>query len=189
MQILLILGSYLFGSITPARIIGKIYKEDLTHKGTKNPGATNVYKLIGPGWGVFTAYADLFKGIIPTYLANNIFNVGPVVLSLVGIGVVAGHNWPIYYNFRGGRGLATSLGTLAAHDFFLIFFPFVLAVILAAFTIKILRREIRIPVFLYPLYIVSNLIFKGNEYLLIYTLLLMLVAFIRAWQLKTRSVS
>jgi glycerol-3-phosphate acyltransferase PlsY len=189
MGLILILASYLFGSLAPARIIGKVYNVDLTHDGTTNPGATNVYKLVGPGWGIFTAFADLFKGIIPTFLANNIFNFGPVVLSLVGIGVVAGHNWPIYYNFRGGRGLATSLGTLAAHDFFLIFFPFVLAVALAALTIKIFNKEIRIPFFLYPLYIMANLIFKRNEYLFTYTVLLIIVVLIRAWHLKNRPLS
>ena len=189
MGILLILGSYLFGSISPARIIANIYDVDLTSGGTKNPGATNVYKLVGPGWGIFTAFADLFKGIIPTLVALRVFDAGLVVLALVGLSAVAGHNWPLYYNFRGGRGLATSLGTLAAYDFFLIFFPFVLSVIMAALTIKIFNKKIRIPVYLYPIYILTNLIFKSNGYLLVYTFLLMIVALIRAWQLNNRPVS
>ncbi|MFW5787286.1 MAG: glycerol-3-phosphate acyltransferase [Halanaerobiales bacterium] len=186
MRVLLILASYLFGSITPARFVGKIKNVDLTNQGTRNPGATNVYRVVGPKWGVAVGLLDLFKGIIPPLTARLVFDSNPYVLAMVGLGVVAGHNWPVYYGFAGGRGLATSLGTLASFHFWLIFFSFALTLLVVLMLMKYFKIVIRIPFVLYPLFILMNRIFLQDEFLLHYALLLMVMAFFRAWQVHRK---
>mgnify|MGYP006292532597 CR=1 FL=1 len=184
MEIILIVASYLFGSLSPARIVGKAKGVDLTANGTQNPGATNVYKLIGTGWGVAVAFMDLFKGMIPAIIARIYFNTNPLVLLLTGVGVVAGHNWPLYYGFKGGRGLASSLGVFCVFNFRLILFTFIISLGISAYLKKKYGERVRIPFSLYPLLILSNIFFLRNWFLLLYTIVLMAIALFRAWQVR-----
>ena len=184
MEIILIVASYLFGSISPARIIGSIKNVDLTEKGTQNPGATNVYKLIGKKWGVGVAFMDLFKGMIPGLIARLYFYNNPLIFLLTGISVVAGHDWPIFYKFKGGRGLASSVGVFCVLDFSLIFFTLAVSVSISLYLKRNYGERIRIPFSLYPLLIFSNLFFIRNWFLLLYTFILMVMAFYRAWQVR-----
>ena len=184
MEIILIVASYLFGSISPARLLAKIKGVDLMSKGTQNPGATNVYKLIGTGWGVTIAFMDLFKGMIPAAIARIYLDVNPLILILTGVGVVAGHNWPIFYSFKGGRGLATSLGVFCILNFKLILFTFIISLAISAYLKKKYGERIRIPFSLYPLMILANIFFVKNWFLLVYTVILMAIALFRAWQVR-----
>lgn len=184
MELILIIASYFFGSISPARIIGDIKGVDLTNDGTQNPGATNVYKLIGRGWGIAIAFIDLFKGMIPTAIARIYFNTDPLIFILTGVGVVIGHNWPIYYGFIGGRGLASSIGVFAVLNFRLIFFTFAISIGISAYLKTKYGERVRIPFSLYPILILSNIFFVKDWFLLGYTVILMFIAFFRAWQVR-----
>lgn len=184
MEIILIVASYIMGSISPARILGSVKNVDLTEKGTQNPGATNVYKLIGKKWGVAVAFMDLFKGMIPAIVARLYFYDEPLIFLLTGISVVAGHDWPIFYNFKGGRGLASSIGVFCVLHFSLIFFTLVVSVSMSLYLKRNYGERIRIPFSLYPLLIFSNLFFIRNWFLLLYTVILMAMAFYRAWQVR-----
>lgn len=104
---------YLIGSIPNGLLIGKkIYNIDLRQFGSKNIGATNAFRTLGlwPAFWVFLT--DAGKGVISVYLSS--FLVGtPVALLVGGIAAIVGHNWSIFLNFTGGRGVATGLGVIA----------------------------------------------------------------------------
>lgn len=104
--------SYLIGSTPTAYIIFKKKKgRDIREYGYKNMGALNVYHLLGPSHAFITFLIDAAKGAIPVWIAQSlqINNSGIILCSLMAI---AGHNWSIFLNFRGGKGVATSLGIM-----------------------------------------------------------------------------
>ncbi len=186
MYIFLIICSYLFGSISNAIIVGNLKGVDLTRRGTKNPGATNVYKLVGPGWGIFTGCLDFLKGVIPTLLARELFNYNLLIVSLVALGAIIGHNWPVFYNFEGGRGLATTMGTIGVIDLEVGFYAFSSAMILTWLLRMITKKDFRIAYIVYPLFTVIVLYFRFTYSLLFYGIGIIMIAGVRAWQVRKR---
>ena len=114
MEIVIVLViSYLIGSIPNGLIIGKMMTGvDIREFGSKNIGATNAYRVLGP-WPAFWVFlTDMFKGVAGVYLA--LYLAGSPISQLAGgIAAIAGHNWPIFLGFKGGRGVATGLGVIA----------------------------------------------------------------------------
>lgn len=110
--------SYLIGSIPFAFILAKLLRNtDLRKVGSGNIGATNLARVSGYKIGSIGLLLDAAKGIIPVvYLANftsRPSNVSPDSLRLIlGLATICGHNWTIFLNFKGGKGIATSLGVL-----------------------------------------------------------------------------
>lgn len=114
MIILAVLLSYIIGSIPTAFIFGKLYKNiDIRQHGSGNVGATNVFRVLGKGPGIIVLLLDIVKGLIVVVFVSQLFgltsNYNLIVLAL---SVVAGHNWTIFLKFKGGKGIATSLGVL-----------------------------------------------------------------------------
>jgi glycerol-3-phosphate acyltransferase PlsY len=113
-----ILLSYLIGSIPFAFLLAKLLKNvDLRKVGSGNIGATNLARVLGYKIGSAGLLLDAIKGIIPVfYLANFTklpLNISQDALRLIlGIAGICGHNWTIFLNFKGGKGIATSLGVL-----------------------------------------------------------------------------
>ena len=109
--LLLFLISYLLGSIPVGLIIGKAVKRiDVRKHGSGNIGASNVWRTLGPRWGVLTFALDVAKGLFPVLLANHfIYNYHwlPVACGLLAI---IGHNFSLFLGFKGGKGVATTLG-------------------------------------------------------------------------------
>ncbi len=111
------IGSYLIGSISPAIIISHNFqKKDIRNYGSGNAGSTNMVRTFGWGLGLFTFLLDIFKGALVVFSATKI---APLINDTLGICyliaslcVIAGHSWPVYYKFRGGKGVATTLGVL-----------------------------------------------------------------------------
>jgi len=109
---MLVLFSYLLGSIPSAYIAGRLVRGiDITKVGDGNVGAANAYREIGAKAGMAVLVADVGKGAVAVSITS-IFASQPVVL-LAGLGAVAGHNWPLYIGFRGGRGESTAIGVLS----------------------------------------------------------------------------
>ena len=109
---LIIIGSYFFGSISPSYLVCKWFKGvDIRTIGDKNPGAANISKIMGSAPAFIIAFIDFCKGIIPVFIAKSL-NISLPYLMLTGLATVAGHDWSIFLNFRGGKGTLTSLGTL-----------------------------------------------------------------------------
>lgn len=105
-----IILSYLLGSISPSYLLGKTKKIDIRREGSGNAGTTNVIRVLGPKLGALTFILDLLKGIFSVLLGQLIFGFNGGLLA--SIFVVIGHNWPLYFGFKGGKGIATSLGVL-----------------------------------------------------------------------------
>lgn len=103
--------SYLIGSILFGVLIAKVFDlGDLREKGSGNVGATNVMRVGGKKWlGILTAFCDALKGFIPVIIATY-FCITDFELALIGCLAVIGHMFPIWYGFKGGKGIATFIG-------------------------------------------------------------------------------
>lgn len=108
------IASYLIGSIPTAYIFGRLIKKiDIRQHGSGNVGATNAFRILGKGPGSVVLLIDILKGAVVTSLVADIFGLtDPLMRVLLGIVVVCGHNWTVFLNFKGGKGIATSLGVL-----------------------------------------------------------------------------
>lgn len=111
--ILWAVGAYLVGSIPFGFIVGKLRGKDIRTLGSKNIGATNVYRTVGKPWGILAFACDFLKGLLPTLAAQKWGDVEWLPL-LVGILTVAGHMWTCFMKFKGGKGIATGFGMLVA---------------------------------------------------------------------------
>ncbi len=114
----LLTTAYLTGAIPFGLLIGRMRGVDIRTVGSRNIGATNVLRSVGTAWGVLTLALDILKGFaatvgLPLAAAAWSGQVAPAWLKLAcGAAAVAGHNWPIYLRFRGGKGVAASVGVL-----------------------------------------------------------------------------
>lgn len=112
---LLLICSYLLGSIPNGYLLVRLLKgEDIRNFGSGNIGATNVARVLGKRWGFFVLFLDIMKGFLAVTLLPKILALSEVEIIKLGSGViaVAGHNWPMFLEFRGGKGVATSAGVL-----------------------------------------------------------------------------
>jgi len=113
-EFFLIISSYLIGSISFAYTIGLVFKGiDIRTVGDKNAGAANVFRHFGPVLGTMVAILDICKGITVIFIAK-FFGVNLPVIFLCGIAVIIGHTWPVYFGFKGGRGVACAIGVFFA---------------------------------------------------------------------------
>jgi acyl phosphate:glycerol-3-phosphate acyltransferase len=113
---LLLLSSYLIGSIPTALIVGKlVFGVDIRDHGSKNPGATNTLRVLGKGSAIIVVLVDIGKGAVAAYLPLYFnLDVEPLYFGLM---AVIGHCYPIFAGFRGGKAIATTAGTLAVASF------------------------------------------------------------------------
>jgi len=129
-----ILGAYLLGSIPFAILICKPFGVDPRKAGSRNPGATNVARLLGKKWGFLTLVADLGKALIPVALAKYALRSEPYYywwLSGTGLSAFLGHLYSLYLRFRGGKGVASATGVL------LLFCPKAVGLILPLFILAV----------------------------------------------------
>ena len=119
----LIVAAYLFGSIPFGLIIARVHGKDLRSIGSGNIGATNVSRALGRKWASFCFLLDVLKGLVPTLAAKPLTQPLPDMLDAekiillwlwltVGCAAILGHIFPIYLKFKGGKGVATSLGVV-----------------------------------------------------------------------------
>ncbi|MGB5733598.1 MAG: glycerol-3-phosphate 1-O-acyltransferase PlsY [Thiohalocapsa sp.] len=112
-DITLVIGAYLLGSISSAIIVCRLMGlPDPRTQGSNNPGATNVLRIGGTkakrAAGI-TLFGDSIKGLLPMLVAHSL-GVGPWALGAVGLAAFVGHLYPVFFGFRGGKGVATALG-------------------------------------------------------------------------------
>lgn len=118
-SIFIIVLAYLIGSVSIGYLFAQWFKGvDIRKLGSGSAGATNISRLMGFKMAVLVLILDAFKGFIAIHLALSLFGknllAGEWVVLLCGVAVIAGHNWPLYFNFKGGRGAATMLGVFLA---------------------------------------------------------------------------
>ncbi|MDP6501920.1 MAG: glycerol-3-phosphate acyltransferase [Dehalococcoidales bacterium] len=111
--ILLTIGAYLLGSVPTAYLVAKWRRGiDIRQYGSGNVGASNVLAVISRRWSVAVTVFDIGKGALAVSLAEWL-GFGVAQQATAGVAAIIGHNWPVFLNFRGGRGLFTSLGVIA----------------------------------------------------------------------------
>ena len=137
---LFILAGYLIGGIPFGFLIGKLRGVDVRTVGSKNIGATNVYRTVGHKWGFLAFFCDFLKGFLPTLgawltvkNAPQLFSADGGMLSAlpvwVGLACVVGHTLTPYMKFKGGKGVATAFGMLMAQIPWLVLVAFALFVV------------------------------------------------------------
>ncbi len=118
-SLLSLILAYMIGSVSIGYIFASCFKGvDIRKMGSGSTGATNISRLMGFKTAVLVLILDAFKGYLAVYLAMVMFQQGLLagewVVLLSGLAVIAGHNWPIFFSFKGGRGAATMLGVFLA---------------------------------------------------------------------------
>lgn len=113
MLVLSAIIAYLIGSISFSTLIGRWFgKIDIREHGSGNAGATNTLRVLGVRYAIIVLLADIAKGIVAVLLALAMARGNPWVTYVSALAVVVGHNWPLYFGFRGGKGIATTIGVL-----------------------------------------------------------------------------
>lgn len=115
-EIAFVLLAYLLGSVPFGLLVGfQVKRIDIRKHGSKNIGATNVFRVIGKKWGIAVLLLDALKGYVACILPA-FFEQNPTVpfQLLLGISAILGHSFPVWLKFRGGKGVATSLGVFLA---------------------------------------------------------------------------
>ncbi len=136
-----IVCGYLLGNISFARIISKGMKNDITKLGSGNPGTMNVARNFGFGMGLLNLILDVLKSVIPClcayFVAKTYFaNLTNILVYSTGLAVLIGNMFPVFYKFKGGKGVAVTLGMFAVL-YPLWFAGFLLLGFVMIFTIKI----------------------------------------------------
>lgn len=105
--------AYLIGSLSAAIITCKIMGlPDPRTTGSNNPGATNVLRIGGKKAAIFTLVGDLLKGLIPVVIVKLIFPAESLLIALTALAAFLGHLFPVFFQFKGGKGVATALGCI-----------------------------------------------------------------------------
>jgi acyl phosphate:glycerol-3-phosphate acyltransferase len=110
---LFVIAAYLIGSIPVGVLLSRIKGKDPREVGSGNIGATNVMRAAGKTLGIITLLGDALKGFIPTILARHA-GLPEYVIAAVGLAAFAGHLFPVFLRFKGGKGVATALGVYLA---------------------------------------------------------------------------
>lgn len=108
-----IIACYLIGSIPFSYIVGRLWAGvDIRRSGSGNVGMTNVWRNAGPAAGITALVLDLGKGMLAVWLARQFGS--DLIVALSGIAVLAGHSWPVFLGFKGGKLVATGMGVITA---------------------------------------------------------------------------
>jgi len=111
--LIMIISAYLLGSISSAVLICRLLRlPDPRGVGSNNPGATNVLRIGGKKAAAAVLLCDMLKGTIPVW-AGYFLKIDPLILGVVAIAACLGHMYPIFFHFKGGKGVATALGAIA----------------------------------------------------------------------------
>ncbi len=106
--------AYLLGSVSTGVVVARVLGlQDPRETGSKNPGATNLLRYGGKAAAALTLVGDILKGAIAILISRAVTD-DAVILALVGLAVFIGHLWPVFFSFRGGKGVATALGVWLA---------------------------------------------------------------------------
>jgi len=111
-------AAYLLGAVPFGYLIARARGIDIREQGSGNIGTTNVFRCVGKGWGILTLACDAAKGFIPAFVFPSVAahlgmgDTGSGLAVVCGCMAVAGHNWPVYLAFKGGKGVATTAGAL-----------------------------------------------------------------------------
>lgn len=179
-ETLLIFLAYLIGSIPTALLISrKFFGIDIRDYGSGNMGATNAFRVMGPKFGTIIMILDILKGMmavglfyfLPFYLTNELERTN--FMMALGLSAVMGHIFPIFANFKGGKGVATLLGMLIAVQ------PVVALCCVGVFVLVLyLTRYVSLSSILGAIMLPVSVLWIWNEHELSYRIFALIVAFI-----------
>ena len=107
-----IVGAYLLGSVSSAVLVTRLFlNTDIREQGSGNPGTTNVLRTVGKKAAAAVFIFDVLKGAVPVYIGF-LLGLQPLVLSVIALSACVGHMYPIFFAFKGGKGVATALGAI-----------------------------------------------------------------------------
>lgn len=110
-----LVASYLLGAVPTSFIVAKLFRGiDLREHGSKNLGATNVYRTLGARFAIPVGLLDMLKGVVPVLVFAPLASSSKLFALMAGIAAVVGHVFSVFVNFRGGKGVATAAGVMAA---------------------------------------------------------------------------
>lgn len=128
-----IIISYLLGNISGGMIFGKLlFNKDIRDYGSKNAGTTNALRVFGIKAGALTFIVDVLKSILACFIGMKLLGLSGILLA--GIFVVIGHNWPIFLNFKGGKGIASSFGFIMFLDYKIAIVAIIIFIIIVILT-------------------------------------------------------
>ena len=184
--IIVTLVAYLLGSISFSVIISKkMAGFDVREKGSGNAGTTNMLRSVGKKAAAITLICDILKGVISIVIAIIVGNIAKnldreLLLQIAGIAVVLGHTFPIFFGFKGGKGVATSLGVLLMTNWQIGLICLVFALVLMALSKMVSLGSVGAAI-LFPvlvLFIHTNFtVSEGSSYLIYSIILAVIVAF------------
>ena len=184
--IIVVIIAYLLGSISFSVIISKkLAGFDVREKGSGNAGATNMLRSVGVKGAVLTLIGDCLKGVIAILVAVIVGKIAKnadkaLLVQLAGIAVVLGHTFPIFFNFKGGKGVATALGVVLVTNWQIGLICLVFALVLMALSRMVSLGSVGACV-LFPvlvLFIKSNyIVTEGSSYFIYSIILAVIVAF------------
>lgn len=173
----LILG-YVFGCFSTSYVIGKANKIDIRNYGSGNAGTTNAMRTLGMKAGLLTFLGDALKAIIPLLIIRYVADLDVASIQLLllytGIGVVLGHNFPFWLNFKGGKGIAATGGIMLIIDWRLGLIAFFLFLIITLIT-KYVSVGSLVLSLLFPIWML--LFYPGNVHMLIISMIYTVLAF------------
>lgn len=126
--------SYFIANFSSARTVAKAKHDDITKYGSGNPGTLNTWRAFGFWAGVLTFVLDMLKGLIPTLVAYFAFKyisgcTPEIAVYVAGFSAVLGHIFPVLYNFKGGKGIATSIGVFLVINWWVSLIAFVVMIV------------------------------------------------------------
>ncbi|WP_028561312.1 glycerol-3-phosphate 1-O-acyltransferase PlsY [Paenibacillus pinihumi] len=133
--VLPIVISYLLGSVAFSILIARWVRGiDIRQHGSGNAGATNTLRILGKGPALFVFLLDVGKGVLAVFIGNWFSGGNIWVMVLSGLASIVGHNWPIWFRFKGGKGIATTVGVMLTVAFIPALFAGIAAIALIAIT-------------------------------------------------------
>lgn len=193
MNILFLIGclicGYLFGSLNASIIFSRAKGNDIRNQGSKNAGLTNALRVFGKKAAVFVFAFDLLKAVIAVLLASYLAGVWfkdsvaicDVAKYLASFGVVLGHNFPLYFHFKGGKGILSSWGVIMVLDWRIAVMLIVVFLLVVIATRYVSLASITSSI-LYPVFVVALNIGSPTSTTSVYILLSILMALLAVYR-------
>lgn len=172
--IFIILVGYLIGSINLSIVLSRKKGKDIREQGSGNAGATNTLRTMGKKTAAIVLLFDILKGVVVVLLAKLMSGLAQdpnLFIQLAAIAVIVGHNFPIYYGFKGGKGVATSLGVITVINPLSAVICLLFAIVLMVIT-KMVSLSVMLAAVLFPILIIF---FAPNYFIFALVIVLLLI--------------
>jgi len=176
--VLILVLSYFIGSISSSIIISKIMTgDDIRKHGSGNAGATNALRVLGKKGGILTLLGDILKTVISILISKIVLSEDTdLAVYLSGVGAVLGHNYPVWFGFKGGKGIAVSITAILFADY-----RIGLIVLLVSILVMAITKYVSLGSVLgAALCIILSIVFRWHDtYYILFTVIVGLLAIYR----------